>query len=571
MIRSINPATRLYLGAFVAATAVMVIFADGYAWRIYGLVGLQATAAIGFQLVFGRLGLLMLAQGAFFGIGAYAAGMASVHLGLNPWLCVAVAVVFGAAAAVLTAGPVARLESHYVALATLALSQLALLAVTHGGVWTGGSNGLYGLPPLGIAGQDLIDGPSLAAASWVAVALALLVAYRLTEGAAKARHATLRDAPLVAASLGIDPRPARLILFSAAGAMAGLAGALQAHGLGVVSPAVMRFDVMITVLAIAVVGGRGSPLGAVAAAAVLVPLPELFRWLEGYYLVAYGGVLLAVITLAPRGIDGLIRKLMPDRPGAPPRVGSGALDIKGGGLRVEGLSKAFGGNRALDGVDLHIEPGRILGLIGPNGSGKTTALNLISGIERADTGRVLLDRADVTALGAIGRARAGIARAFQHPVFPEDLTALEVVSAGASSRQIGYEALRLVGLAERWSAPVGQLGVGEARLLDLARALATEPRILMLDEPAAGLSDAEREGLARVLRELRDRGLAVVLVEHRMDFLMALSDRVLCLVAGRPVAEGDPETVRAHPVVRDAYLGADFGAYSGTENAGGRS
>lgn len=565
MIRRLNPATCLYLAAFVAATAAMAVFADGYAWRIYGLVGLQATAAIGFQLVFGRLGLLMLAQGAFFGIGAYAAGMASVHLGLNPWLCVGMAVAAGAVAAVLTAGPVARLESHYVALATLALSQLALLAVTHGGTWTGGSNGLYGVAPLGIAGLELIDGPSLATVSWLAVGLALLVAYRLGEGANKARHATVRDAPLVAASLGIDARSARLILFPAAGALAALAGALQAHGLGVVSPAVMRFEVMITVLAIAVVGGRGSPLGAVAAAALLVPLPELFRWLEGYYLVAYGGVLLAVITLAPRGIDGTVRRLMPDLPGEEPASGHG-LDLKGGVLRVEGLSKAFGGNRALEGCDLEVAPGGILGLIGPNGSGKTTALNLISGIERADTGRVLLDGADVTALGAVGRARAGIARAFQHPVFPEELTALEAASAGASSREIAFEALRLVGLAERWATSARDLGVGEARLLDLARALATQPRVLMLDEPAAGLSDAEREGLARVLTELRDRGLAIVLVEHRMDFLMRLSDRVLCLVAGRPVAEGDPAYVRAHPVVQEAYLGVGHAS----ERFGGR-
>lgn len=559
MIRRLNPATRFYLMAFFAATAAMVVFADGYAWRIYGLVGLQATAAIGFQLVFGRLGLLMLAQGAFFGIGAYAAGMASVHLGLNPWLCVGMAIAAGAVAALLAAGPVARLESHYVALATLALSQLALLAVTHGGAWTGGSNGLYGVPPLGIAGLDLVDGPSLAAVSWLAVALALLVSYRLGEGGAdggeKARHATVRDAPLVAASLGIDARSARLILFPAAGALAALAGALQAHGLGVVSPAVMRFEVMITVLAIAVVGGRGSPLGAVAAAALLVPLPELFRWLEGYYLVAYGGVLLAVVTLAPRGIDGIVRRLMPNLPGEPPVPGAAALDLMGGVLRVQELSKAFGGNRALDNLDLEVAPGKILGLIGPNGSGKTTALNLISGIERADNGRVLLDEVDVTALGAVGRARAGIARAFQHPMFPEDLTALETACAGASSRAIGFEALRLVGLADRWSASARDLGMGEARLLDLARALATQPRVLMLDEPAAGLSDAERDILARVLTELRDRGLAIVLVEHRMDFLMRLSDRVLCLVAGRPVAEGDPDWVRAHPVVRDAYLG----------------
>jgi branched-chain amino acid transport system permease protein len=555
MTLRLQPTSCAYLLTLVCAAGGVFVFGDGYAWRIAALVGVYATAAIGFQLIFGRLGLLMLAQGALFGIGAYASAMIGVHAGVDPWVGVMGAILAGGFVALAIAGPVARLDSHYVALATLALAQLALLAATHGGTWTGGSNGLYGVPPLSFGGFDIVDGPALALVSWSGVMVALVAAHMVTGGAAKARHATIREAPLVAASLGIDAARARLILFPVAGGMAALAGAFQAHGLGVVSPAVLRFDVMITLLAIAVIGGRGSAGGAVAAACLLVPLPEVFRGLESYYLVAYGAALLVVMVALPGGIDGLIRRAFADTPSACPEPVS--LNFSRDTLTVEGLSKAFGGNRALDGLALHLEPGSITGLIGPNGSGKTTALNLMSGIERADAGVVRLGDRDLSALSAVPRARAGLARSYQHPVFPKELNVLDAVSAGAATLGQGRAALDLVGLAERHATPVEALGPGEARLLDLARALATEPSVLLLDEPAAGLTEVERARLSECLQTLRRDGLAILVVEHRMDFLMAVSDTVACLVAGELVALGTPAEIRANPRVRAAYLGRE--------------
>lgn len=554
MTKHLQPASVAYILGLLCAAGGMLVFGDGYAWRIAALVGLHAAASIGFQLIFGRLGLLMLAQGALFGLGAYATAMITAHLGLDPWFGVAGAIGLGAMVALAIAGPVARLESHYVALATLALAQLVLLTATHGGEWTGGSNGLYGIPPLSFAGIVIVEGPALALVSWFGVLLSLVVAAAVTGGSARARHATIREAPLVAAALGIDAARARLILFPVAGALAALAGALQAHGLGVVSPAVLRFDVMITVLAIAVIGGRGSPWGAVAAACLLVPLPEVFRELESYYLVAYGAVLLGVMVALPGGVDGLIRRALPDRtdtlpPVQPLRFGTETL-------LTEHLGKSFGGNRALADLSLCLEPGSITGLIGPNGSGKTTALNLISGIVGADTGHVRIGDRDLSGLLPIRRAQAGLARGFQHSVFPSELTVLQAVSAGATLGQ-GRAALDLVGLTARHDVPVGSLGTGETRLLDLARAVATQPSVLLLDEPAAGLTASERARLSGVLETLRRAGLAILIVEHRMDFLMAISDRVVCLVAGETAASGTPDQVRADPRVRAAYLGRE--------------
>jgi len=553
LIRRIDPADLFYFGVVLACGLALALFGDGYAWRVAGLVGLQAIAAIGFQLVFGRLGLLMLAQGAFFGIGAYALGMLSLHAGVPSPLALAGAVAAGATAAALVALPIARLESHYVALATLAFSQLALLAATHGGAWTGGSNGLYGVPPLTVGGWQAVDGPELAAVSWIGVALALAVFQGVAGGGQAARHATLREAPLVAASLGLSEARARFLLFPVAGGLAALAGGLQAQGLGVLSPAVLRFDVMVSVLAIAVVGGRGSPGGAVIAALILVPLPELFRFLESYYLVAYGAALLAVITLAPGGIDGLVRRWLPDRPSPLPSPAS--LVFTGGRLEAEGLAKAFGGNRAVDGVSLTLTPGQIVGLIGPNGSGKSTLLNLLSGIERADAGRVRLNETDLSGLPAPARARAGLGRSYQHPVFPAGLTLLDAVAAGAD-RARALAALDRVGLAGRESERVETLGPGARRFADLARTLAREPRVLLLDEPAAGMTDSERRALAELLQALAGDGLALLVVEHRMDFLMPIADRVVALAEGRVLADGGPAAVRADPQVRRHYLGA---------------
>lgn len=532
---------------------------DAYTLRIATLVGIYAIAAIGYQLVLGRLGLLSLAQGAFFGLGAYAAALTTVVAGLPPPLGLVAAIVGPAVVGALVALPIARLESHYVALATLGLAQLALLAASNF-EFTGGANGLYGVPPIAVGPVTIGDGRPMLVLVWSGVLATLLVARLVAGGGRAAVLATLRDAPHAATTLGLSGVPSRIALFAVAGGLGGLAGGLQAHGIGVVSPAVLGFEVMVTLLTIAVIGGRGSAPGAVAGAALLIPLPEALRFLDGGYLIAYGALLLTAIVLMPRGLDGWLRDRLPRTPPAVPVPSAPPGRRAGKALVVERLAKRFGGVTALEAVSFTVPAGNILGLIGANGSGKTTALNLISGLERPDSGRIRLGGVPLDDKPAHHRTRLGLGRGFQHPEMPDGLFVLEAAAVAAPDRAAAMAALARVGLAERAAEPVSALGAGEVRRLDLARALATGPDALILDEPAAGLTEAERVALAGLLRGLADSGLAVLVVDHGMDFLLPLADRIVCLDAGRVLAAGTPEAVRHDPAVVAAYLGTGVAA-----------
>lgn len=564
----------IYLAAAVLGLGGVVVAGDAYALRIASLVGIYAIAAIGYQLVFGRLGLLSLAQGAFFGLGAYASALLTVSTGLPIPLGLAAAVVVPALAAAVIALPIARLESHYVALATLGLAQLALLAATNL-EFTGGANGLYGVPPIvtdPVAFDPISVGPIAIGAMvvstgwvtlvsvWFGVLVALLVAHAVTRGSRSAVLATLDSAPHAAAALGLSATRARLALFAVAGGLGGLAGGLQAHGLGVVSPAVVGFEIMVTILAIAVIGGRGSPAGAVLGAALLIPLPEVFRFLEGSYLIAYGVVLLAAIILMPRGLDGWLRDRFPRRAPMVPTPRQSTMKRPGKPLVVQGLVKRFGGLTAVDGVAFSVPAGTVVGLIGANGSGKTTTLNLISGLERPDAGQIRLGGVPLVERPAHHRRELGLARSFQHPEFPIGLFVLEAAEVAARDRAIAMAALGRVGLADRATALVSALGAADLRRLDLARALAAEPGALILDEPAAGLTAEERVALSTLLRELASAGLAVLVVDHGMDFLLPLADWIVCLEAGKVIAAGPPEVVRQNPAVIAAYLGSGAAA-----------
>ncbi len=545
-----------YVAAIAAAAVLLIAFGDGYALRVATLVGIYAIAAIGFQLVFGRLGLLALSQGALFAVGAYAVALTTVAGGWPPLAALGGAVAVAALAGALLAVPVARLESHYVALATLGLAQLVLLAVTNLEV-TGGANGIYGVPPLTVLGVDLGDGWRMLAVVWGGVAVALLLFAWVTGAGRGARLATLRDAPHAALALGIEPVRMRLLTFAVTGALAGLAGGFQAVGLGVVSPAVARFDVMVALLAIAVIGGRGSAWGAVAAAALLVPLPEVFRGLEQAYLLAYGAMLLAAVIALPTGIDGLIRRVLPESP-APVPAAETPPKRRVSVLRVEKVAKTFGGVRALDGAGFDARAGEVTGIIGANGSGKTTLLNIVTGLERADTGTVRLDAIPLLGLPIVARAGLGLARGFQHPEIPTGVDTLAAVSVAATPAR-GMAALARVGLADVARREASSLGSAERRRLDIARALAAGPTVLLLDEPASGLSATERADLAVLLRALADDGMAVVVVEHGMDFLLPIADRLVCLDAGRVLSAGLTDAVRNDPAVIAAYLGTEAG------------
>jgi branched-chain amino acid transport system permease protein len=559
------------LAALALALAFLLALGDAYALRLVALSGLVATTALGYQLAFGHAGAISLFQGAAFGLGTYASALLARAVSPELLLTIPAAMLASGLAALLIAPALRRLGAHAFALATLAGAEILRLIAVNWESVTGGANGLAGIPAATLLGFEAPRGLATAIIAWCLFGFAALGARALARGPFALGLALMREAPLAAEASGIDTASRRLALFVLSAAVGGAAGALHPFTLGTVSPEVMEIGLLITALVVTVIGGSRRPSGAVLAALLIVHLPEWLRGFEEFYLILFGAVLLATILFAPEGLVAALEERLPFRgkaqdlpapapdPAARPRMDAGPL------LEIDGIEKRFGGVTALAGVTLAVAPGEILGVIGPNGSGKTTLLNIVGGQGRADAGGLRFLGREIASLPPHRRAAAGIARSFQTPPVVSGLTALDSVAAVApgfgarallNARARALAMLDALGLPGRASEPMHALTPGEARLADLARALMLRPRLLLLDEPAAGLTEAERAELGAALRRLADRGMGLIVVEHDVDFLLPLADRLACLEAGRLIALGPPDAVRDHPAVQAAYFGA---------------
>lgn len=478
--------------------------------RMVILIGIYALMGVGYQLVFGQLGALNLAQGALFGLGAYALALLAPATGL---LALPLTALVAAATAALVCGPLLRLQSHYFALATLALAALVNLVAVHAEDLTGGANGLTGFT------ATLPAGTALLVLVWVCLIAAVLAHAHLFRGPLGHQARLLRDAPLAAATLGIDGGRWRFSAFVAGAALAGLAGGFSATLSGVVSPDVTGFPIMILCLTSVVLGGSRHPLGAVLGASLAVCLPELLRDLQGAWLLAYAAATLIVVRWTPEGLAALIDRWRgtveskAPMPALPHRLSSpdGPREFA-----LEKVSKSFGGVAALSDISFTVDRGEVVGLIGPNGSGKSTLLNVIGGLERPDGGAIRLDARRIDGLPPHRIAHAGIGRTFQTLPLADD-----------------------------------------TRLDDIVRAIASGALFLLLDEPAAGMSDRERRDLARLIDRVSAAGRGVLIVDHDLDLLTRVCDRLVCLDRGKVIAVGRPAEVRADPRVRATFLGLD--------------
>jgi len=536
-------------------------FATGsaYTLRVFSVAGAYALMAIGYQFIFGQAGALALSQGAFMGVGAYASGILAARYGVPFDAALPFSVSLPMLLALLVALAMPRARTHYFALATLIVSQMALLVATEWQGLTGGANGLGGIGGVSLAGFAIRSGWPLAAAIWATVAFGASLAAKLTRAH---RYAVLREHPAAAAAIGLDAGRMRLSAFLLSAGFAGFAGSIYAHVIGVISPDVLGFPLMVTCLTIVVVGGRLGVAGAIAGAIVITGLPEWFRPLRDYAPLAYGVVLLLVVIVAPGGLVGALRLMLPDCPPPPAAAQPLPATARASGvlLDIAGLSRRFGGVRALDGVRLTLRAGEVLGLIGPNGSGKTTLVNCVTGLVAPDAGRITFAGRDITRLRADRVANAGIARTFQTVALVDDMTALDSVAVArrgdpATARAEAMALLDRVGAAGIAIRPCGGLPSGARRRVEIARALALQPRLLLLDEPAAGLNATEQADLAQRLRGLARDGMALLVIEHDMAFLAPLVDRLACLDEGRLIADGPPEAVRGDARVIEAYLG----------------
>jgi len=394
----------------------------------------------------------------------------------------------------------------------------------------------------------------------------MLFARQQMNPARQAAFAIARETPLAAPAFGIDAGLLRFRAFLISAAFGGAAGALFVHTNRVVSPETLGFGVMVTCLTMTVVGGRTRIAGALIGALLLTHMPEWLRGLEAYYLVAMGALLLTMVLFAPDGLAAFLpAPKSQSGPAALPEHAVSATGFAGppATLDASGLHKAFGGIRALDGLSLTLASGEIVGVIGPNGAGKTTLANVLSGIVPPDAGTMHLAGRMISYLAPHDIARAGLTRTFQAPQLPSALEVREIIAtarthAGAQANAPTVEdALAFCGLADMASAPAGTLPHGLRRRVEICRAIVSRPSVLILDEPAAGLTLEEQAEIGTLCRALADAGMAILPIDHNVDFLKPIADRLVCMAEGRILAYGNPDGVLADPAVRAAYFGMD--------------
>jgi ABC-type branched-subunit amino acid transport system ATPase component/ABC-type branched-subunit amino acid transport system permease subunit len=548
--------------ALVGGVAAICLLAPGYYAYLLGTLATTALVGVGLNVLLGLSGEVSLGQGGFLALGAYGVGILTTKAGLNFWEALPLAVLLVAAISALLSVPALRVTGPYLAMVTIAFGFIVESVSIEWRDLTGGASGLANIPaPFGTGGTALL------ACGFCALALAAFHFF-VRSPLGLAMQATA-SAPAAARSIGIGALPVRTAAFMLAAVLAGLAGGLQAALTGFIAPSSFPFSQSILFLLVVVVGGAGRTLGPLVGSAVVVLLPEVLAGLAEYRLLVFGAGLLIVLWAAPGGIAGAIARLVTRGEPAPDTQADIDLALAhiagaGGGLVAEGVRVAFGGVIAVAGIDLTVVPGRVTSVIGPNGAGKTTLLNLVSGFQRADAGTVSVRGEDITGKPAHEAARAGLARTFQTAQPFGNLSVLDNVRLGLlrgawrgeAPAALARALLSLVGYSGPERRPAAALPHVDRRLIEIARALGTRPAVLLLDEPAAGLDEADTVKLGALLQRLARAGLAVVLVEHDMALVMSISDEIVVLDAGRRIAAGTPAIIRADPAVKAAYLGA---------------
>jgi len=577
------------MAAFAAVYAVVSFFVkDAYYQLMLTLVLVWATFGLSWNLLSGYTGLVSFGHAAFFGLGAYTTALGQMHFGLSPYILIPVAGLIGGLSGLAVGLPTFRLRGHYFALAMLAYP-LALLYVFE---WLGYQEVTLPMMRENPAAYMQFEDHRV----YIFIALAMLMGVMLlTRWIERTRFGmallSIKQNEAAAEAAGIDTYRWKLKAITLSGAIAGMVGAFYAVVLLVVTP-ISVFGMLVSAQALVVTmfGGVGTVWGAVIGSAFLIPIAEVLHAelgsiLPGIQGVIYGAAVTAVILLAPEGLFWKVRDKLRLRVASPvaPKAAVNVAAVGPNGLataersaeqraaaesgdiilEVRGLSKNFGGLNAVQDISFKVRKGMILGIIGPNGAGKTTAFNLLNGFLPPNSGEVLLDGRSILGLKPHQVCELGVGRTFQIMRPFMRMSVAENVVVGAyvrattddEARRLADEAIAKVGLTPIADRIASELTNKELRLMELARALAGKPRLLLLDETLAGLGQAEAEELIMVLRQLAAEDITIVIIEHTMHVMVRLVDRFVVLDHGQVLTEGEPEAVIRDSSVIEAYLG----------------
>ncbi|UHC19564.1 branched-chain amino acid ABC transporter ATP-binding protein/permease [Methylobacterium currus] len=574
----------------VAAAALTAALDNDFYLRILFSICVYFLCATGMNVLLGFAGQKSLGQAGLFAAGAYAAALLTTAADLDPWLSLGLATVISAGCGVLIAAPSLRVKGPSLAMVTLAFGIVVEKLVTEVSDVFGGAMGIYAIKPLTFGGAPLTM------AGWVLFAIGLcLVVHLLVRNLLVGRFGrafrSIQADEVAAGAVGVPVLRLKVLAFVIAAAACGLAGALVAQQNQYINSDFITFNLSVFILLTVLFGGSGSLAGPLFGAVILTVLSSVlarWTWIEHF---VNGALLLFALYAMPRGVAGvvtdLIERLVPGprggtESGAPHALGLPTRPgIRGDGaplLQTVSLSKSYGGVKPARDVSVTLTGGHIHALIGPNGAGKSTLINMLSGIVRPSDGRILFRGRDLARQPVHAICRLGIGRTFQNLRLFRDLTVMENVLLGShdrmrngvlrsllglggpeerAARRRAADILAFVGLSHLASAKAGSLAYGLQRRVELARALATEPALLLLDEPAAGLNPQETDALGDLILRIRDQGITILLVEHHMDMVMRISDHVVVLDYGETIAEGTPAAIQRDPRVTAAYLGSD--------------